>query len=152
MHDKLPLVLTVFGALTLLFAAIGYLVYRIVAAPQAAVVEGDALRVPIAAGFSGWSGMPWLASATNSINPRLILHADRIECRVLRTRIKPYAAVAQVDYRQTIGTTNVVLVFTDSVVTFMGNTRSKDVARRAIAYLADKGCPLSPRAAELLKG
>ncbi|MEW6256246.1 MAG: hypothetical protein AB1592_09830 [Pseudomonadota bacterium] len=108
--------------------------------------------VPLVAAFSGWKGMPWISFASSDLAPSLILHADHLACRVLKTRRKPYAAVSRVDYRETVATTNIVLEFSDSPVSFTGNTANRDTARAAIRRLAEQGCPLSPRAQDLVRG
>ncbi|OCW59675.1 hypothetical protein AWJ14_11105 [Hoeflea olei] len=108
--------------------------------------------MPLVAAFSGWKGIPWLCWSSSDLKPTLVLHADHIECRVLRTRRKPYDAVSRVDYRQTAGTTNIVLEFSDSVSSFVGNTANRDLARDAIQRLARMGCPLSPRSRALIDG
>ncbi len=107
--------------------------------------------IPLVAAFSGWKGLPWISFASSDIAPSLILHTDHLACRVLRTRRKPYGLVARVDYRETLATTNVVLEFADSLVSFTGNTANRALARAAILRLEEKGCPLSPRARRLLQ-
>ena len=106
--------------------------------------------IPLVASFAGWKGIPWLGWAHNSLSPLLVLHDDHIQYRVIRTHGKPYHVIAGVDYRTAIATTNVVITFTDSITSFAANTRSEAIARAVIGQLADKGCPLSPRAAQLI--
>ncbi len=53
------------------------------------------------------------------------------------------------DYRKWHYTENIVLEFTDSLTTFIGNTMNPATARQAIRYLQEKGCPLSERASNL---
>ncbi|MAU23444.1 MAG: hypothetical protein CMH13_23375 [Martelella sp.] len=106
--------------------------------------------MPLVAAFSGWRGVPWICWSSSDLKPTLILHADHIECRVIRRRRKPYDVVSRVDYRQTVGTANIVLEFSDSLSSFVGNTGNRDIARDAIKRLAEKGCPLSARASDLL--
>ncbi|QTL02949.1 hypothetical protein J5J86_19595 [Aquabacter sp. L1I39] len=123
-----------------------------VAARSRIVWEGKSARVPLVAAFSGWKGVPWLGFSSSNLKPTLVLHPDHVECRVIRTRRKPYAAVSRVDYRATLGTRNVVLEFRDCLTSFAGNTANADVARAAIRLLGEKGCPLSERACRLLDG
>lgn len=80
------------------------------------------LIVTLEAAFAGLTFLPWFASAHNSLNPKLILHADRVAYRVLRTRTYPYRAIANVDYRAAWGTENIVLKFHDAKTTFTANT------------------------------
>ncbi|MGV0818197.1 hypothetical protein [Martelella sp. AMO21009] len=111
---------------------------------------GEVANIPLVAAFSGWRGVPWICWSSSDLKPTLILHADHIECRVIRRRRKPYDVVSRVDYRQTVGTANIVLEFSDSLSSFVGNTGNRDIARDAIKRLAEKGCPLSGRASDLL--
>lgn len=104
------------------------------------------LNVRLVAAFAGWKGIPWLCWAHSDLSPRLVLHADRVEFRVIRTRSKPYSSISRVDYRKWHYTENIVLEFTDSLTTFIGNTMNPATARQAIRYLQEKGCPLSERA------
>ena len=112
--------------------------------------SGEVANIPLVAAFSGWRSVPWICWSSSDLKPTLILHADHIECRVIRRRRKPYDVVSRVDYRQTVGTANIVLEFSDSVSSFVGNTGNRDIARDAIKRLAEKGCPLSARASDLL--
>ena len=107
------------------------------------------LNVRLVAAFAGWKGIPWLCWAHSDLSPRLVLHADRVEFRVIRTRSKPYSSISRVDYRKWHYTENIVLEFTDSLTTFIGNTMNPAMARQAIRYLQEKGCPLSERASNL---
>ncbi|MGU3495637.1 hypothetical protein ACLBXM_16475 [Xanthobacteraceae bacterium A53D] len=112
--------------------------------------QGDSLHVPLVAAFSGWKRLPWLSFSHSNIAPRLVLHPDRVACKVVFTRIRPYAAISRVDYRRGIGTENVVLEFSDSLVSFSGNTANRALARAAVRLLRERGCPLSERAERLL--
>lgn len=114
------------------------------------IQDGTSVTIPLVAAFAGFKGMPWLACAHNSISPRLTLHADQVEVKVIRKRRRPYHQIQQVDYRTGIGTRNVILTFTDSLLSFRGNTASHSLARDAIRLLRARGCPLSPRAQALL--
>ena len=126
---------------------------KLAAAAQSRIVpDGQGLRVPLVAAFSGWKGVPWFGFSSSDLKPTLILHPDHVECRVIRTRRKPYGAVSRVDYRATLGTRNLVLEFRDSLTSFAGNTANADVAREAVRLLSEKGCPLSARARRLLEG
>ena len=108
------------------------------------------LTVTLEAAFLGLRALPWFALAHNSLNPRLILHADRLEYRVLRRHERPYSAIAEVDYRNWRSTQNIVLAFEGSAFTFIANTGVLGRTRAAIARLQAQGCVLSPRAQALL--
>lgn len=112
--------------------------------------DGEVLHLPLAAGFAGIKGLPWISWASSDIRPRLVLHPDVVEFGVIRSHRRPYAAVSRVDVRHTAGTCNVVLEFHEQLSSFAGNLVDPDKARLAVQLLAAKGCPLSPRAAQLL--
>lgn len=108
------------------------------------------MQIPLMAAFSGWRGIPWVCWSTNAFTPALAFHPDHIECRVIRTRRKPYETVALVDYRRAIATRNVVIEFADSRISFTGNAVSEDAARKAVGILAGRGCRLTARAEALM--
>lgn len=108
------------------------------------------LIVTLEAAFAGFTFLPWFAWAHNNLNPKLILHADHVEYRVLRTRTRAYREIAMVDYRKAQGTENVVLEFHGAKTTFIANTGLLRRTREAIGLLHRHGCPLSARARSLL--
>lgn len=110
----------------------------------------NSLNVPLKASFGGWKFLPWIAWGSNSLKPKLTLHTDRIEFRLFRLRQKPYTSVSLVDYRSSWRTENIVIEFSDSVSTFIGNTGDRELTRTALIYLRDKGCPISERAKLLI--
>lgn len=112
--------------------------------------EGEGLRIPLKAAYSGWKGLPLVSWSQNSFRPLLVLHPDHVECRVIHRRRKAYSAVERVDYRKRLFSRNLVLEFTDSVATFIGNVRDQDTARQAILHLREKGCRLSEKAEALV--
>lgn len=106
--------------------------------------------IPLKASFGGWKFIPWFAWGSNSMKPKLILHTDKIELRLFRLRRKPYTAITKIDYRSAWRTENIVIEFSDSISTFIGNTGNRDITRNAIRILHDKGCPLSEAATALI--
>lgn len=108
------------------------------------------LTVTLEAAFAGLTVLPWFAWAHNSLNPTLVLHADHVEYRVLRTHTRAYRDIARVDYRRTRSTENIVLEFHGTKATFIANTGLVRRTREAIALLHARGCPLSVRAQSLL--
>ncbi len=122
-------------------------------ARRAAVLLEEAaggMSVPLVAAFTGWKGVPWIALAQSSLAPRLILHERDFQYQVIRLKRRPYADLSAVDLRTTLGTVNIVLEFRNEPLTFAGNTASREIAAKALALLAAKGCPLTPRARALL--
>lgn len=111
----------------------------------------NSLNIPLKASFGGWKAIPWIAWGHNNIGPRLTLYDDRIEFRLFRLRSRPYSSVSRVDYRTMRGTENIVLEFKDSLTTFIGNAADRSLARNAVQYLGEKGCPLSKSASALLE-
>lgn len=107
-------------------------------------------HIPLIAAFTGVKGVPWVALSWSSLAPRLILQEQDFHYQAIRLERRPYSDIASVDLHTTIGTVNIVLAFRDSVLTFAGNTGSKDIAAKALAILQQKGCPLTPRARALL--
>lgn len=114
------------------------------------VVLQKPLIITLEAAFAGFTFLPWFAWASNSLNPKLILHADHVEYRVLRTRTRPYSEIARVDYRKAPGTENVVLEFHGATMTLIANTGFVRCAKEALMLLHQQGCPLSERAQALL--
>lgn len=110
------------------------------------------VNIPLKASFGGWKFAPWFAWGSNNMKPKLILHSDAVEFRLFRLRRKPYTAIAKIDYRSAWRTENIVIEFSDSVSTFIGNTGNRDVTKNAIRMLHDKGCLLSEAAASLIAG
>ncbi|MNV23107.1 hypothetical protein D3C71_1141080 [compost metagenome] len=108
------------------------------------------LIVTLEASFAGLTFLPWFAWASNSLNPKLILQADHVEYRVLRTRTRAYSEIARVDYRKGPGTENVVLEFHAAKMTFIANTGLVGRTKEVITLLHQHGCPLSERAQALL--
>lgn len=114
------------------------------------VLSDGGRNIPLIAAFAGWKGIPWIGWASSNIGPRLVLHRDHLEFKVIRTRTRPYTDVSNVDYRRAIWTENVVIEFADSIASFAGNAANRSVAQDAVRFLFEKGCPLSERAKELI--
>ena len=107
-------------------------------------------NIPLVAAFAGWKGIPWICWASSNLRPRLVLHDDYLEFQVIRSRTAFYADISNVDYRRTVWTENVIIEFTGSMTSFAANTADRSVAREAIGFLSEKGCPLSKRAREVI--
>lgn len=75
----------------------------------------------VLATFIGWHGLPWVALASNSLNPVFRLESGQLVFRVLRLRQRRYAEVREVDVRSTHGTFNLILTFRDARLTFVAN-------------------------------
>ena len=78
--------------------------------------------IPVVATFIGLRGLsPWLAVATNSLNPYLAIAADRLDYRVIGKRSAPFSTVECVEVRRGPGTVNLCFVFTSGLFTFSAN-------------------------------
>lgn len=107
---------------------------------------GLPFRPPLRAAFTGLKGVPWLALATNSLAPLLVLNEEHVEYRVLRRRRRAYALIIEVDLRLAFGTVNVILTFADTPFTFTANVGTAAGARDVLSIFSDKGCFLTERA------
>ena len=116
------------------------------AAPLA--IKGGA--VPVVATFTGLRGLPWVALATNSLNPVLRIESEQLVYRVLRQRERPFADIRQVDVREAYGTFNLIFEFHDARRTFVANVGTAARGAQALALLPES-VPLSGRAREALR-
>ncbi|TSD59590.1 hypothetical protein FFI97_004515 [Variovorax sp. KBS0712] len=116
------------------------------AAPLA--IKGGA--VPVVASFTGLRGLPWVALATNSLNPVLRIESEQLVYRVLRQRERPFADIRQVDVREAYGTFNLIFEFHDARRTFVANVGTAARGAQALALLPES-VPLSARAREALR-
>lgn len=106
-------------------------------------IKGGA--VPVVATFTGLRGLPWVALATNSLNPVLRIESEQLVYRVLRQRERPFADIRQVDVREAYGTFNLIFEFHDARRTFVANVGTAARGAQALAQLPP-GVPLSARA------
>ncbi|NYT77770.1 hypothetical protein H0A71_12255 [Alcaligenaceae bacterium] len=113
--------------------------------------DKDGVNVLLVAAFAGWKAIPWVAWAHSDISPLLLLQKHHVTCRVVRKRRHAYDEIEYVDFRKTLGTTNIVLVFKEKLTTFSGNTANAKLAAEALEIFRQKGCRLSQRAQQLLE-
>jgi len=92
----------------------------------------------------------------NNLNPKLILKEAEIEFKsLLFTQHKPYTSIDKIDVFINdfkvlgITTTNIIIVFKDSIFTFTGNLNSLEKLKELVALFDDKQCPLSEKAQRL---
>jgi hypothetical protein len=106
------------------------------------------MEIKLKAAFTGVTWLPsWIALTTSNLSPHLILEADGIDYKVIRSAKRRYDEIASVDFRKSWGTRNITLRFKTGSTTFTGNAVSDEEARRGLCALRDKGCFLSSRAA-----
>jgi len=89
----------------------------------------------------------------NNLNPKLILRENGIEFKsLLFTQHKPYASIDKVDVFINdikvlgITTTNIIIVFKDSIFTFTGNLNNLEKLKELVILFDDKQCSLSEKA------
>lgn len=107
------------------------------ATPDARDVGADpVVTIPVMATFIGLRWLsPWIALATNSLNPSLRLGAEGMEYRVLRRRYVPYATIQSVEVRTAPGAVNLNFIFRDAAFTFTANVANKPSAQDALRRL-----------------
>ena len=116
------------------------------AAPAYAPGTGiDGKAIPVLASFVGLRRVPWVALATNSLNPVFRLDGQQMIYRGLRQKQRPLCDVSRVDVRSAYGTFNLVFEFSDSPFTLIVNLGS--ASRMAyVLSLLPPSMPLSERA------
>jgi len=109
------------------------------------------MQIELKAAFGGLTWLPWWISLTSAnLSPMLDLQDDKVVYRIVSRGEAPYADIASVDFRNTIGTRNIQLTFANRSWTFTGNVVDDAQARTALAMLRDKGCALTRRATTFL--
>ena len=111
------------------------------------------MNIELKAAFTGLTWLPsWVALSTSNLSPRLVLEADDIDYKVIRSARRRYEEIASVDFRKTWGTRNIIIRFKTDSTTFTDNAVSDEEARRGLVGLLAKGCFLSSRAKALADG
>ncbi|WP_447774801.1 hypothetical protein [Variovorax boronicumulans] len=141
----------VFQGLSFLFL---YWVWKKLRTPKAPRAGAAPLAIkggviPVVATFTGLRGLPWVALATNSLNPVFRIESGQLVYRVLRQRQRPFADIHQVDVREAYGTFNLIFEFHDARRTFVANVGTAARGAQALALLPES-VPLSGRAREAL--
>jgi len=125
---------------------------RPLAVPPPILDDGAGGRtIPLVAAFSGLRWPPWIALASNNLNPSLVMAPHGVTCRVLMRRTRAWHEVERVDVRIFGATVNLDFVFRGSAVTFTANVGSVVLAARVLA-LVPEGIPLTDRARSVLAG
>jgi len=93
--------------------------------------------VPLVAAFSGLRWPPWIALATNSLNPLLVVTPRGLTSRVLVRRTRGWHEVERADVRIFGATVNLDFLFLDSAVTFTANVGSVVLAAQVLALIPD---------------
>lgn len=121
---------------------------RIFSAREDLPKEGFAIATR--ATFTGFKGIPWLVLSHNSANPRFVLFSEQMECKVLKTKRYPYAAIEKIDARTTMGTHNLIFEFHASWFSFIANLPSKEDFIQLLRQFDHWAIPFSPRALHIL--
>lgn len=106
---------------------------------------GTTAELRALATFTGLRGLPWVALASNSLNPVFRIEPQQLVFRVLRRHQRPYGDICEVDVREAYGTFNLIFAFRDSPLTFVANVGTAARGAQALALLPDS-VPLSGRA------
>lgn len=116
------------------------------AAPAYAPGTGlDGEAIPVLATFTGLRRVPWVAVASNSLNPMFRLDGQQLFYRVFRQRQRVFHDILQVDTRSAYGTFNLIFEFIDSPFTFIVNLGSASRVAYVLSLLPSS-VPLSERA------
>ncbi|MBT2373548.1 hypothetical protein [Pseudomonas fluorescens] len=92
-------------------------------------------NIPVLATFVGIRVLPWVALASNNLNPVLKIDGDSLVYRVLRQRQRPLSSILQVDVRSAYGTFNLIFEFRDSPLTFIANLGSAERGAYVLSML-----------------
>ena len=105
------------------------------AGPIVTGADGSA-TIPLLASFTGLKGLsPWIAIASNNLNPLLRFGPRGIHYKVIRQRAAGYASIASVEVQTGPGTVNLCFVFNDSALTFSANVGDEASAGEALRRL-----------------
>lgn len=148
-----PLIILLALLPLLLTALVVFVLFRVVqakyqAAARARLPKPDAhgdILVPVMALFSGIKGVPLVATASNSAQPRLVLQPGGIEYQVLFRKRAAWSEIQQVDVWTGPGTVNLVFDFHNEAGNLAANLGARPLAIEVLRWLDGK-CPLSPRA------
>jgi len=123
--------------------------FRLGSAGPISVDQSGVAAIPVFATFTGLSvGLPWLAIATNSLNPRLAIGAQGLEYRVTGLRTAPFDTIRSVDVITGPGTVNLCFTFTQGPFTFAANVGDEASAAQALRLLP-RSIPRRAQAAAL---
>ncbi|QLG91306.1 hypothetical protein HZF02_04795 [Pseudomonas yamanorum] len=92
-------------------------------------------NIPVLATFVGIRVLPWVALASNNLNPVLRIDGENLVYRVLRQQQRLLSSVLQVDVRSAYGTFNLIFEFRDSPLTFIANLGSPERGAYVLSML-----------------
>ena len=95
-----------------------------------------ALTLPVRAAFTGVRGLPWwVAVASSSLSPLLVIRSEGLDYRVLMRRSVQFQDIALVDVHTGPGTVNLSFTFRTGPFTFAANLGDEDLAMAALKAL-----------------
>lgn len=106
---------------------------------------GTSAELRAMATITGLRGLPWVALASNRLNPVFRIEPQQLVFRVLRPHQRPHGDICEVDVREAYGTFNLVFACRDSPLTFVANVGTAARGAQALALLPNS-VPLSARA------
>jgi hypothetical protein len=106
--------------------------------------------IPLRASFLVFKKLPIFGVATNNAAPRLSLHKDHIEFRVITRQIRQYEDLESVDARQTFGTQNIVLHWRRGFFAFCANVGAEESLVALLQFFQSRGIELAERAGWIL--
>jgi hypothetical protein len=111
--------------------------------PEGCTVPVDDIH----ASFTLFGWLP-VGSSHNSISPRLVLHTDQLEVRIMRTDYYGYKAISQVDYlpSRLFRSAQVVLTLAKNGIQFFLCLSSAAVEKSVLSFLQARGISLSAAA------
>ena len=110
----------------------------------------EGLAIPVRASFTVLKSFPLIAVATNHLAPKLILFADKIECRVILMRRRRYEDIESVDAFQKFGTHNLILCWRGRSLAFSANLGKEETLIAVLRFFRARGNLLAERARKLL--
>lgn len=100
--------------------------------------------------FTGLRGLPWVALASNSLNPVFRIESGQLTYRVIRARQRSFTDISEVDVRNAYGTFNLIFAFRDTPLTFAADVETAARGAQALALLPSS-VPLTERARSALQ-
>lgn len=96
--------------------------------------EDGVMEVPVLATFTGVTGLPgFVAVASNSLNPRLVIRPDGLDYRVTAARSVALDDIASVRIQTAPATVNLVFTFVRGPFTLAANVGDRTVAQAVLA-------------------
>ena len=116
--------------------------------------DGASVSVPLLAAFIGLKVVPFFSFGYNNLNPKLRFFSDHLEFKCFRTQRRAYSEIQCIEVlrAKSLATQNLELHFKNSSFKYIFNVVNAETLRKALEFLENKGCVLSPQAQNLAKG